>query len=105
MKTTLCRRFFRFFGEVAGTPRFVAPGPSIKETDKLNTKSHRFVCLHILSYVGTYSDIGDQRYWTELDIGTSDIGLKRAESDIISDFGINFYPISDMHMFIDQCSG
>jgi hypothetical protein len=46
--------------------------------------------------VGTYSDIRDQRYWTELDIGTSDIGLKRAESDILSDIGINFYPISDI---------
>jgi hypothetical protein len=30
------------------------------------------------------SDIRDQRYWTELDIRTSDIGLKGAESDIIS---------------------
>jgi hypothetical protein len=46
--------------------------------------------------VGTYSDIRDQRYRTELDIGTSDIGLKRAESDIILDIGINFYPISDI---------
>ncbi len=46
--------------------------------------------------MGTYSDIRDQRYWTELDIGTSDIGLKRAESDIVSDIGMNFYPISDI---------
>jgi hypothetical protein len=46
--------------------------------------------------VGTYSDIRDQRYRTELDIETSDIGLKRAESDITSDIGINFYPISDI---------
>jgi hypothetical protein len=46
--------------------------------------------------VGTYSDIRDQRYRTELDIGTSDIGLKRAESDIISDIGIYFYPIFDI---------
>ncbi len=38
----------------------------------------------------------DQRYRTELDIGTSIIGLKRAESDIISDIGINFYPISNV---------
>ncbi len=45
--------------------------------------------------MGTYSDIRDQRYRTELDIGTSGIGLKRAESDIISDIGINFYPICD----------
>ncbi len=35
------------------------------------------------SLVGTYSDIRDQRYRTELDIGTSDVGLKRAESYII----------------------
>ncbi len=46
--------------------------------------------------MGTYSDIRDQRYRTELDIGTSDIGLKRAESYIISDIGINFYPICDI---------
>jgi hypothetical protein len=32
--------------------------------------------------VGTYSDIRDQQYRTELDTGTSDIGLKRAESGI-----------------------
>jgi hypothetical protein len=58
--------------------------------------------------VGTYSDIHDQRYGTELDIGTSDIGLKREESDIISDIGINFYPISDIsdiQKFINQHSG
>ncbi len=46
--------------------------------------------------MGTFSDIRDQRYRTELDIGTSDIGLKRAESDIISDIKINFYPISEI---------
>ncbi len=46
--------------------------------------------------MGTYSDIRDQRYRTELDIGTSDIGLKKAESDIISDIRINFDPISDI---------
>jgi hypothetical protein len=32
---------------------------------------------------------------TEPDIGTSDIGLKRAESDIMLDIGIKFYPITD----------
>jgi hypothetical protein len=46
--------------------------------------------------VGAYSDIRDQRYRTELDIRTSDIGLKRAESDIISNIGIKFYPISNI---------
>jgi hypothetical protein len=57
--------------------------------------------------VGTYPNIRDQRYQTEPDIGTSDIGLKRAESDIISDIGINFYLISniDIQKFIDQHNG
>jgi hypothetical protein len=45
--------------------------------------------------VGTQSDISDQQYQTEPDIGMSDIGLKCAESDIISNIGINFCPISD----------
>jgi hypothetical protein len=31
---------------------------------------------------------------TELDIGTSDIKLKREDSNIISDIGIKYYPIS-----------
>ncbi len=44
--------------------------------------------------MGTQSDIRDQRYRTDPDIGTSDIGLKCLESDIISDIGINFFPIS-----------
>jgi hypothetical protein len=50
--------------------------------------------------VGTQSDIRDQRYRAEPDIGTSDIGLKSAESNIISDIGINFclYPISDTNL-------
>jgi hypothetical protein len=46
--------------------------------------------------VGTQSDIRDQRYRTEPDIGSSDIELKSAESDIISDIGIKFSPISDI---------
>jgi hypothetical protein len=46
--------------------------------------------------VGTQSDIRDQRYRTEPDIGTSDIGLKCIESDIIADIGIDFYSISDI---------
>ncbi len=48
------------------------------------------------SQVGTQSDIRDQRYRTEPDIGTSDIGLKCAESDIISDIEIKFSLISDI---------
>ncbi len=54
-------------------------------------------CL-LLAQVGTQSDIRDQRYRTEPDIGTSDIGLKSAESDIISDIGRNFSPISDFNI-------
>jgi hypothetical protein len=46
--------------------------------------------------VGTQSDIRDQRYRTEPDLGMSDIGLKCTESDIISDIEINFCPISDI---------
>jgi hypothetical protein len=46
--------------------------------------------------VGTQSDIRDHRYRTEPDIGMSDIELKCGESDIISDIGINFCPISDV---------
>ncbi len=46
--------------------------------------------------MGTHSNIRDQRYRTEPDIGTSDIGLKSSKSDIISDIGINFCPISDI---------
>jgi hypothetical protein len=42
---------------------------------------------------GTQSDIPGQRYQTEPDIGTSDIGLKRTESHIMSDIRINFSPI------------
>ncbi len=46
--------------------------------------------------MSTWSDIRDQRYPTELDTGTSDIGLKRAETDIISDIRTNFYLIFDI---------
>ncbi len=38
--------------------------------------------------VGTQSDIRDQLYRTEPDIGASDIGLKRSESDNMSDIEI-----------------
>jgi hypothetical protein len=52
----------------------------------LNTEKIKFLGGH-------FSDIRDHRYRTEPDIGSSDIGLKRAESDIISDIGVNFYHI------------
>ncbi len=55
------------------------------------------IAIMLSPEVGTYSDIREQRYRTKLDIGTSDIGLKRAESDIIiADIGINVYPISNI---------
>jgi hypothetical protein len=52
---------------------------------------------------GAQSDIRDQRYRTEPDIGMSDIRLKCAESDIISDIGINFCPISDIQHQYTVC--
>ncbi len=55
--------------------------------------------------MGTYSNIRDQQYRTELVIRTSDIGLKRAESDIIWEIGINFYPISDFQTVSVQHGG
>ncbi len=54
--------------------------------------------------MGTQSDIRDQGYRTEPNIGTSDIGLKCAESDIISDTGINFCPICNIRLNISKSS-
>jgi hypothetical protein len=48
--------------------------------------------------VGTQSDIRDQRYRTEPDIGTFDIGLKFVKSDIMSDIGIIFCLTSDIRI-------
>ncbi len=48
----------------------------------------RYVYIYISGHL-LFSDIRDQRYRTELDIGTSYIGLKRAESDIISVYRIS----------------
>jgi hypothetical protein len=47
----------------------------------------------------------DQRYRNEPEFRASDIGLKRVEPDIISDIGINFDPIPDIPVFIDQHCG
>jgi hypothetical protein len=44
--------------------------------------------------VDTQFDIRDLRYRNEPDIGTSYIGLKGLESDIMSDIGLNVLPIS-----------
>ncbi len=54
--------------------------------------------------MGTQSDIRDQRYRTEPDIGMSDIRLNSAESDIIADIGITFvpYPISNINICISS---
>jgi hypothetical protein len=43
-----------------------------------------------LSQVATRFDNLDERYCTEPDIDTSDIGLKRVLSYILSDTGLNF---------------
>ncbi len=48
------------------------------------------------SWVGIQSDIRDERDRTEPDIGTSDIGLKRMESDIASFIRLYVSPISDI---------
>jgi hypothetical protein len=54
--------------------------------------------------VGTQSDIRDQLYRTEPDIGASVIGLKRSESDNMSDIEINFvrYTVSDISFIADN---
>jgi hypothetical protein len=46
--------------------------------------------------VCTLSNICDQRYQAEPEIGTSDIGMKSVESDTILDMGINFSPKTDI---------
>jgi hypothetical protein len=46
--------------------------------------------------MGTKSDIGDERYHSESDTETFDIGLKVVESDIMSDIGVSFLPISNI---------
>ncbi len=64
---------------------------------KATSELYRDCCSGLRwSQVGTQSDIRDQRYRTEPDIGTSNIRLKCVEFDIISDIGIIFCPISDI---------
>ncbi len=46
--------------------------------------------------MSTLSDISDERYLTEPDIGTSDIGMKEMQSAIMLDMGLNFLPISNI---------
>jgi hypothetical protein len=52
---------------------------------------------------GTYSDIRDEKYRTEYDIGISEIRLKMAEFDIMSDLGFKFLLISDI-LFFEKAS-
>jgi hypothetical protein len=60
----------------------------------------------IIFTIGGHSDqypwsvISDWAWYQNLDNG-----LKRAKSDIISDIGINFYPISDIPLLSDQPVG
>jgi hypothetical protein len=56
-------------------------------------KSFTFFVACVTIQVDTYSDVDDERYRT---IGTSDIGLKKAECDIVSDIGLNFSAITDI---------
>jgi hypothetical protein len=66
-----------------------------------SSSHHRDIKGIVQPWVGTQSDIRDQRYRTDSDIRTSDIGLKCAESDIIVDIGINFCAISDIrHQYL-----
>jgi hypothetical protein len=46
--------------------------------------------------MGTQYNILDERYQTELDIGTFNIGLKGSEFIIMSDTGLNFLMISNL---------
>jgi hypothetical protein len=53
-------------------------------------------CHLLYTKVATQSDIRDERYWTEPDIGTFDIELMTAKSCIISDIGLNFLSTADI---------
>jgi hypothetical protein len=46
-----------------------------------------FMLVFNIQYVGNQSDLHDKLYWTEIDIKTSNIGLKAMESNIILDVG------------------
>jgi hypothetical protein len=65
--------------EVSG---YFAPGYAIHIHMSRYYFSHGGIVYYFLAEVATQSDIRDQRYQTEPDIGTSDIGLKSAEFNI-----------------------
>jgi hypothetical protein len=50
--------------------------------------------------VGTHSDIRDERYRTEPDIGSSDIALRRAGVRLVSFIGLNFVSITDIRLHV-----
>jgi hypothetical protein len=53
--------------------------------------------------VGTQPNIRDQRYRTEPNSRTSVLRQQRAESDILSDRGIDFFSISEIELSADNC--
>ncbi len=53
----------------------------------------------LLAYVVAQSDIRDKRCRTELDIWTSDVGQKVAESDTMSDIRRHIFPRFDNPTF------
>jgi hypothetical protein len=53
--------------------------------------------------MGTQPNIRDQRYRTEPCSKTSVIRQQRAESDVISDRGINFFSTSEIELSADNC--
>ncbi len=58
-----------------------------------------------MTEVGTQSIIRAERFLTEPDARTSNIGLKSTESDIVSVIGLTFYrhSISDIRIFSCPC--
>jgi hypothetical protein len=50
--------------------------------------------------VGTKSDIRDERYRTEPDIGSSDIAVRRAGVRLMSFIGLNFVSITDIRLHV-----
>ncbi len=75
--------------------------------DDLKSEFKSYSLQSISAHFQYYRYLVRQQYRTEPEIGTSNIVLKRAESDIISDIGINFYPLSniDIPLFTNQHSG
>jgi hypothetical protein len=76
--------------------RITSPGTAVDMLQSRFTSSLENIGGHSVCYPwSAISDWALYKYRTEPDI---DIGLKSAESDIISDIGINFCPISDIRL-------